>query len=464
MTIQQQLSQLPSVDECLKSAHGRKWLEFYPRKTVLRSIREVIDMKRKAILNGEISDVSIEIISRDIDAAAKKLSAYKLIPLINATGIVIHTNLGRSILSERAVDHMVAAARSYSNLEYEIPAGKRGKRYSHIKDIIRELTGAEDAVVVNNNAAAVLLCLDTFARNREVIVSRGELVEIGGSFRIPEVMKASGAILREVGTTNKTHPSDYEQALCGDTSLLLKVHQSNYRVIGFTEEVPIEKLVKLGKEYKIPVVTDLGSGCMIDLTKYGVPGEPTVQEVVRTGADIVTFSGDKLLGGPQAGIIIGREKLMRKIQKNPMLRAMRIDKMTLASLEATFMQYLDEEKARKEIPTLRMLTQPVDDIKRRAKKIFASLRKDVPDHVTLEVVADESQAGGGSLPEISFPTFAVSLRPTGISVNELEKRLRTGDPPVIARIKDNALLFDARTVQDREVKGLAGCVRSALSL
>lgn len=359
---------------------------------------------------------------------------------------------------------MVAAVRSYSNLEYNIPAGKRGKRYSHIKDIIRELTGAEDAVVVNNNAAAVLLCLDTFARNREVIVSRGELVEIGGSFRIPEVMKASGAILREVGTTNKTHPSDYEQALCGDTSLLLKVHQSNYRVIGFTEEVPIEQLVKLGKEYKIPVVTDLGSGCMIDLTKYGVRGEPTVQEVVRTGADIVTFSGDKLLGGPQAGIIIGREKLMRKIQKNPMLRAMRIDKMTLASLEATFMQYLDEEKARKEIPTLRMLTQPVDDIKRRAKKIFASLRKDLPDHVTLEVVADESQAGGGSLPEISFPTFAVSLRPTGISVNELEKRLRTGDPPVIARIKDNALLFDARTVQDREVKGLAGCVRSALSL
>ncbi len=464
MTIQQQLSQLPSVDECLKSAYGQKWLEFYPRKTVLRSIREVIDMKRKAILNGEISDVSIEVISRDIDAAAKKLSAYKLIPLINATGIVIHTNLGRSILSERAVDHMVAAARSYSNLEYDIPAGKRGKRYSHIKDIIRELTGAEDAVVVNNNAAAVLLCLDTFARNREVIVSRGELVEIGGSFRIPEVMKASGAILREVGTTNKTHPSDYEQALCGDTSLLFKVHQSNYRVIGFTEEVPIEKLVKLGKEYKIPVVTDLGSGCMIDLTKYGVRGEPTVQEVVRTGADIVTFSGDKLLGGPQAGIIIGREKLMRKIQKNPMLRAMRIDKMTLASLEATFMQYLDEEKARKEIPTLRMLTQPVDDIKRRAKKIFASLRKDVPDHVTLEVVADESQAGGGSLPEISFPTFAVSLRPAGISVNELEKRLRTGDPPVIARIKDNALLFDARTVQDREVKGLAGCVRSALSL
>jgi L-seryl-tRNA(Ser) seleniumtransferase len=464
MTIQQQLSQLPSVDECLKSAYGQKWLESYPRKTVLRSIREVIDIKRKAILSGVISDVSIEVISRQIEAAVKKLSAYKLIPLINATGVVIHTNLGRSILSDRAVDHMVATASSYSNLEYDVYAGKRGKRYSHIKDIISELTGAEDAVVVNNNAAAVLLCLDTFAKGREVIVSRGELVEIGGSFRIPEVMKASGAILREVGTTNKTHPADYEEALCGDTALLLKVHQSNYRVIGFTEEVPIEQLVKLGKEYRIPVVTDLGSGCMIDLVKYGVRGEPTVQEVVRTGADIVTFSGDKLLGGPQAGIIIGREKLMRKVQKNPMLRAMRIDKMTLASLEATFMQYLDEEKAIKEIPTLRMLTQPVDEIKRRAKKIFASLRKDVPGHAQLEVIADESQAGGGSLPEVNFPTFAVSLKPSHISVNELEKRLRIGEPPVIARIKGNALLFDARTVQDKEVKGLAGCVRSALSL
>lgn len=464
MTVQEQLSQLPSVDECLKSPYGQKWLDSFPRKTVLRAVREVIALTRKGILNGSTSGVSIEAIAQDIEVAVKKYSSYKLRPLINATGIVIHTNLGRSVLSDRAIDHVVATARSYSNLEYEISAGKRGKRYSHIKDIIRGLTGAEDAVVVNNNAAAVLLCLDTFAKGREVIVSRGELVEIGGSFRIPEVMKASGAILREVGTTNKTHFADYEQALCGDTALLLKVHQSNYRVIGFTEEVPIEKLVKLGNEYRIPVIADLGSGCMINLEKYGVHGEPTVQEVVRTGADIVTFSGDKLLGGPQAGIIIGKEKFIRKIQKNPMLRAMRIDKMTLASLEATFMQYLDDEKAGREIPTLRMLTQPLDEIKRRAKKISAYLGKQISTHSKVELIEDESQAGGGSLPEINFPTFSVSLKPSHISVNELEKRLRLGDPPVIARIKDNALLIDARTIQDKEVKLLAECVRSAFAL
>jgi L-seryl-tRNA(Ser) seleniumtransferase len=463
MEIRHRLSQLPSVDECLKSSYGGKWLDSFPRKTVLRAIRDVIDSRRKEILNGATADVSIDAISHDIEKTIKKYSAYKLRPLINATGVVIHTNLGRSILSDKAIDHVTKTARSFSNLEYEITTGKRGKRYSNIKDIITELTGAEDAVVVNNNAAAVLICLDTFAKGKEVIVSRGELVEIGGSFRIPEVMKASGAILREVGTTNKAHLADYENALCGNTALLLKVHQSNYRVIGFTEEVPIEKLLKIGKEYKIPVVDDLGSGCMIDLKKYGVHGEPTVQEVVKTGADIVTFSGDKLLGGPQAGIIIGKEKYIQKIQKNPLLRAMRIDKMTLASLEATFMQYLDEEKAIKEIPTLRMLTESADVIKRRAKKILSSLKKNIADHAKLEVVPDESQAGGGSLPEINFPTFAVSIKPSNISVNELEKRLRLGSPPVIARIKGDALLMDARTVQEGEIKMLVSSVIAALS-
>ena len=463
MTIQEQLSQLPSVDECLKSSYGEKWLDSFPRKTVLRAIREVIDAKRKEILSGAVPDVSLDALSHDIEAAIRKHSAYKLRPLINATGVVIHTNLGRSILSAKTIEHVINTARSYSNLEYEITTGRRGKRYSHIKDIIKELTGAEDAVVVNNNAAAVLICLDTFAKGKEVIVSRGELVEIGGSFRIPEVMESSGAILREVGTTNKTHLADYENALCGNTALLLKVHQSNYRVIGFTEEVPIEKLMKIGKEYKIPVIADLGSGCMIDLQKYGVHGEPTVQEVVKTGADIVTFSGDKLLGGPQAGIIIGKEKFIQKIQKNPLLRALRIDKMTLASLEATFMQYLDEEKAIKEIPTLRMLTESADVIKRRAKKILSSLKKDISNQAKLEVTPDESQAGGGSLPEINFPTFVVSIKPSNISVNELEKRLRLGDPPVIARIKGDSLLIDARTVQDGEVKVLVSGIVAAFN-
>jgi L-seryl-tRNA(Ser) seleniumtransferase len=434
MTIREKLSKLPSVDECLKSDQGQKWLESYYRKTVVRSIREVVGSKRKEILDGKDPDVSLDIISSDIEAAIKRFSAYKLRPLINATGIVIHTNLGRSVLSEKAIENVAAIAGRYSNLEYEISKGKRGKRYSHLKDILLELTGAEDAVVVNNNAAAVLICLDTFARGREVIVSRGELVEIGGSFRVPEVMKSSGAILREVGTTNKTHLSDYENALCGNTGLLMKVHQSNYKITGFTEE---------------------------SLEKYGIQGEPTVQDVIKQGADLVSFSGDKLLGGPQAGIIVGREKLVKKIQKNPMLRAMRIDKMTFAALEATFMQYLDEEKAIKDIPTVRMLTETRDIIKKRAKKILSALKKAVPDHVDTDVRPDHSRAGGGSLPEADFPTFAVSLKPKGISVNELEKKLRLGDPPVIARIKEDVLLFDARTVQDNEIKILVNCIISA---
>ncbi len=463
MTIQQKLSQLPQVDECLKSPYGQRWLASSYRKIVVRSIREVIELKRKEILEGSAPEVTIDAISRDIEEAIKKLSAYKLRPLINATGVVIHTNLGRAILSEKAIENVVATARSYSNLEYEISKGKRGKRYSHIKDIIKELTGAEDAIVVNNNAAAVLICLDTFAKGKEVIVSRGELVEIGGSFRVPEVMKSSGAILREVGTTNKTHLFDYEDAVCGNTGLLLKVHQSNYKVIGFTEEVSIEKLVKLGREFKIPVVADLGSGCMISLEKYGVFGEPAVQEIINAGADIVTFSGDKLLGGPQSGIIVGKEKLIQKIQKNSMLRAVRIDKMTFAALEATFMQYLDEEKAVKNIPTLKMLTESQKEIKRRAKRIFSSLKKYIFNHAKLEILPDQSRAGGGSLPETDFPTFVLSIKPMKISVNALEKKLRLGDPPVIARIKEDVLLIDARTVQDKEVKILVDCVILALS-
>lgn len=278
MPDKKKLSQLPSVDEFIKSPYGEEWIQKYYRKIIVRSIRETIDSKRKELLKGNDVDISIDAIAVEIEKNIIRHSAYNLRPLINASGVVIHTNLGRSILSDNALENIVATARSYSNLEYEIAKGKRGKRYAHIKDILVELTGAEDAVVVNNNAAAVLICLDTFAKDREVIVSRGELVEIGGSFRIPEVMKSSGAILREVGTTNKTHMSDYENAVCGNTGLLLKVHQSNYKISGFTQEVPVPDLVKVGKEFKIPVVSDLGSGCMISLKPYGVHDEPTVRK------------------------------------------------------------------------------------------------------------------------------------------------------------------------------------------
>ncbi len=462
MTIQQKLSRLPQVNECLNSAPGKQWLRSFYRAVVVKSIREVIDEKRGEILAGESPEITLDALAADIEEAIKKHSAYKLRPLINASGVVIHTNLGRSILSEQAIRNVVAVAGSYSNLEYEISQGKRGKRYSHIKDIITELTGAEDAIVVNNNAAAVLICLDTFARGKEAVVSRGELVEIGGSFRVPEVMKSSGAILREVGTTNKTHLYDYSNAVCGNTGLFLKIHQSNYKIVGFTEEVTIENLAKIGREFKVPVAADLGSGCVINLEKYGIHDETTVQVVIKQGADLVTFSGDKLLGGPQAGIIVGKKRYVQKIQKNPMLRAMRIDKMTFAALEATFMQYLDEEKALRHIPTMRMLTQPGGEIKKRARRILNLLKK-LPDGTAgLEIIPDQSRAGGGSLPEADFPTFALSIRPRKISVNELEKRLRRGETPVIARIKEQELLIDARTVLDNEVKVLAGCIIAAL--
>ncbi|MBL7031999.1 MAG: L-seryl-tRNA(Sec) selenium transferase [Nitrospira sp.] len=457
------LANLPSVDEYLKCQYGRNWLKSYNRKTVLRAIRETIDAKRKEILDGNDPEVSLDALSGDIESSIKRLSAYKLKPLINATGVVIHTNLGRSALSDKALENMTAIAAGYSNLEYEIAKGKRGKRYSHLKDVLTEITGAEDAVVVNNNAAAVLICLDTFAKGKEVIVSRGELVEIGGSFRVPDVMESSGAILREVGTTNKTHISDYENAFCGNTAMLMKVHQSNYKVIGFTEEVSIEDLAKLSKEFKTPFVSDLGSGSIISLEKYGIHGEPTVMDVIKAGADLVTFSGDKLLGGPQAGIIVGKKKLIQKIQKNPMLRAMRIDKMTFAALEATFMQYLDEEKAVRDIPTVRMLTEPQEVIKKRAKKILTALKKSILEQAALDVISDQSRAGGGSLPETDFPTFSVSIKPLNIKVNALEKRLRLGEPPVIARIKEDTLLIDARTIEDKEIKTLVKCIVDALN-
>ncbi len=461
---QEQLSKIPSVDEILKSPQGIRYLQSTPRRIVLKAVREVLAKTRNCIIRGNPpGEITVDSILPDIQRVIRELSAYKLKPLINATGVVIHTNLGRAVLSEEALENTMRIAGNYSNLEYEIKRGRRGKRYSHIRDILVELSGAEDTVVVNNNAAAVLLCLRVFAYAREVVVSRGELVEIGGSFRIPEVMQSSGAILREVGATNKTHISDYENALSGNTSLLLKVHPSNYQLIGFTEEVPLKELVRLGKTYRIPVMSDLGSGCMVDLERYGISGEQTVQDVIRTGVDIVTFSGDKLLGGPQAGIILGKKKFIERIQKDPFLRALRIDKMTLASLEATLKLHLDEEKAVEKIPTLSMLTQPVERIKKRAQRISASLKRQISARATVEIAADQSRAGGGSLPETDFPTFVVAIKPAFLSVNAFEKRLRESNPPVIARIQDDTLLVDARTVQDKEVKTLVNCIVTAVS-
>lgn len=458
---QKLLQELPSVDEILKSPAVVKWCKIYSRRYVLKSIREIIDMRRKEILEMGFSDVTLEGISREIELKIQELSSYSLQPVMNATGVVIHTNLGRAILSERMLENIKKVAGNYSNLEYDLERGKRGKRYVHIKGILKELTGAEDALIVNNNAAAVLLCLNTLAKGKEVVVSRGELVEIGGSFRLPDVMAVSGAILREVGTTNKTHLYDYKNAINENTGLILKVHQSNYRIMGFTEDVPLKDLKGLSEKYHIPLMYDLGSGCMIDLRPYGIYSEPTVQEIVKADVDVITFSGDKLLGGPQGGIIVGRREYIERIQKNPLTRAVRIDKLTLAAFEATLMEYLDEDKAVKNIPVLKMLFQKPERIKEKAKRIALNLKRQIK-NAEIDVVEDISKAGGGSLPEIDFPTYAVSIKPENISVNDLEERLRKGVPAIIARIKEDALLIDARTVRNSDIEGLIKGIHAAL--
>jgi L-seryl-tRNA(Ser) seleniumtransferase len=459
---QKLLAGLPSVDEILKSGQGAEWLNTYPRKYVLLAIREAIDLRRKEIIEGLAVDLSEEVMGADIERIIERLCSFSLKPLINATGVVIHTNLGRSTLSEKALENIRIVSENYSNLEYDIEKGKRGKRYTHIKRILREITGAEDALIVNNNAAAVLLCLNTFSKGREVIVSRGELVEIGGSFRMPDVMTASGALLREVGTTNKTHLYDYEKAINESTSLILKIHKSNYRIIGFTDEVSVEDLVNIGRQHQIPVMFDLGSGCLIDLKPFGIHDEPSVKDIVKTGIDLTTFSGDKLLGGPQGGVIVGKREYIERLQKNPMTRAMRIDKLTLAGFEATLMEYGDEEKAVEHIPTLRMLLQKPEEIQRRANKIAKRLKAEIKDaHIC--VMADSSRAGGGSLPEVALPTYVAAVKSEAVSVNDLEERLRKGNPPIITRIKDDSLIIDARTVRDKDFEVLVKRIKSALS-
>lgn len=460
--IQELLSRLPSVDEVLKSDHCKMWHERYPRRYVVQAIREIIDIRRKEIISGTIRDTSIEEMVPDIELLIERLSSPSLRPVINATGVVIHTNLGRSILSEKVMDNVLRIATSYCNLEYDLAEGKRGKRYSHIKRLLIEVTGAEDGLAVNNNAAAVLLCLNEMAKGKEVIVSRGELIEIGGSFRIPDVMLSSGAILREVGTTNKTHFYDYEKAINENTALILKVHPSNYRIKGFTEDVAIEELVRLGQSRGVPVMYDLGSGCLIDLKPFGIQSEPSVKDMVSKGVDLVTFSGDKLLGGPQAGLIVGKKVWIERIQKNPLTRAVRIDKLTLSALEMTLFEYLDEEKARKTIPTLRMLLEDPLRIKERAKKIYNSLKRTIK-NAEMELIHDISRAGGGSLPEVDFPTYAVTIKPFSLSVKRLEERLRSGNPPVIVRIREDRIILDARTIESKEIPELVARIKEALA-
>jgi L-seryl-tRNA(Ser) seleniumtransferase len=465
---QQLLRKLPSVDEILKENKTKQWLEAFPRVLVLDAVRTALDRKRTAILQTTDTKadellVSLTGILDDAGRILTSLSEPSLKTVINATGVVVHTNLGRSILSQKAIQRVVETAGSYSNLEYDIPAGERGKRHVHIEGILTRLTGVEAATAVNNNAAAVLLCLNTIARGKEVIVSRGELVEIGGSFRVPDVMERSGAKLREVGTTNKTHLKDYEKAINENTALLLKVHTSNYKIVGFTKEVQPEELVKLGKKYNLPVMWDLGSGSFVDLSTYGAGGEPTVQQAVNSGVDVLTFSGDKLLGGPQAGLILGKKAWIDPIRSNPLARALRIDKLTMAALDATLRQYLDLEKATRDIPTLWMLTQPLDEIQRKAGLLSTGLNGFGDEKLTVSLQEDTSQSGGGALPTGNFPTKTVCIRHERLSANKIESALRVGTPHIIARIKEGMVVFDPRTLNDEEISRIIAAVKKILT-
>jgi len=465
---QQALRKIPSVDEILSRPEITDLLKSYPRTVVVEAVRKGLGRLREELLNQkEISEFEESLFSferllplfqKEIDLQVRP----RLRRVINATGVVIHTNLGRSPLHPSALQHMIDISKTYSNLEYDLDLGERGSRYSHVEETLCRLSGAESALVVNNNAGAVLLSLNTMAEGREVIVSRGELVEIGGAFRIPDVMKRSGALLREIGTTNRTHVSDYQEAIGSQTGLLLKVHTSNFRVTGFTSSVPLQDLVQLGRQHEIPVMDDLGSGCLLDLTQYGLEKEPTVQEAIATGADVVTFSGDKLLGGPQAGIILGKKSFLDQIKVNPLTRALRIDKLTLAALESTLLLYLDQKIAMKEIPTLRMLSLDRGKLKRRGRRLLKRLSEMIRKEATLTLREDVSQVGGGALPLQELRTMVLAIKPLHASLNGFEENLRKSDPPIISRISKDELVLDMRTVFDEEILLLAAGLEKAL--
>lgn len=445
------LRKIPGVDEMLQSDAARSWLARYPRVLVVEAIRSVLGELREAILSQPENEApavpSLPDLAAAVQERLRQTARLSLRPVINATGVILHTNLGRSPLGPETLAHVLEVARGYANLEYDLHQGGRGKRYRHVERLLCRLTGAEAATVVNNNAAAVLLVLNTLAQGKEVVVSRGELVEIGGSFRIPEVMEKSGARLREVGTTNKTHLRDYEQAVGPDTGLLLKVHTSNYQIVGFAQEVPLGDLVRLGRQRGLPVMYDLGSGSFVDLRKAGIGREPTAQEAVRAGVDVVTFSGDKLLGGPQAGLIVGRRDLLEKIRSNPLARAVRVDKLTLAALEHTLWLYLSgEDRAVQAIPTLRMLSLSLPILARRARNLASAIRKATQGRLEVGTQPEHSQAGGGSLPLGHLPTRVVTLRPRHGSAARLEEALRRNDPPIVVRVKEGRLLLDPRTL------------------
>lgn len=450
MDKQTALRSLPKTDELLKREDLSALATTVPRSVVLDAVRDAVESVRARVLAGESVVFDDGTVVADAIALAAVRMRPSLRPVINATGIIVHTNLGRSRLCKEALQAVADVAANYSTLEYDVESGERGSRHVHVERLIRDVTGAEAALAVNNNAAAVLLSISALAARKEAIVSRGQLVEIGGSFRIPDIMRQSGAKMVEVGTTNKTHLSDYESAITTKTGMLLKVHSSNFRVVGFTEEVSLAELVQLGVKTGVPVYEDQGSGVLVDLGPYGLPDEPTVRASVDAGADLVSASGDKLLGGPQAGILAGKASVIERLKKHPLARALRLDKMTLAALEATLRLYLDPERVMREIPTLRMLTRGPEEVAVRARLMVDRIVAATGDALWVSAMPDVSRAGGGALPMADIPTTVVMLAPRTMSANDLEERLRLGSPTIVARIKDDHVVLDPRTLTEAE--------------
>lgn len=459
MTVNEILRKLPKVDLLLNEEKIQNLCQEYGRGIVVDCIREELDRMRMLAVSGDIETVEkyLEDFAKQVEKKVLKESEYPLRKVCNATGIILHTNLGRAPLGKIHLDAMSQAICGYSNLEYDLECGQRGKRWTHYGDLVAKIAGTEAAIAVNNNAASLTLIFSALSKGKEVIVSRGESIEIGGKFRIPEVIEQSGAILKEVGTTNRTRIADYEKAINENTGALLKVHTSNYKVVGFTEEATLEELVELGKKYNLPVIMDLGSGVLVDLEKFGLAHEPTVQEQVRTGADLVCFSGDKLLGGPQAGIIVGKKSCIEKLEHFPLMRAIRLDKCAIAALSATFREYIDETRAVKTIPVLSMIARPLEELKAQAQTLYGEV-KEFAAYAKLQVEESISMVGGGSLPGETLASFALTLQPKNMSCEELMEKMRNQEVPVIAHIKNEKIWLDMRTILPEEMEYLKKCL------
>lgn len=451
------LRKLPKVDELLMDERVAEASCNLLREQVVDVIRTVIETVRREILGSDEaldeSYVSYDMVADKVIQAVRNSHVKSLRRVINGTGVVLHTNLGRAKLSKSAMEAVAEVADKYSTLEYDPAKGGRGSRHVHVEKVIEKITGAEAAMVVNNNAAATTICLAAMGRGKEMIISRGELVEIGGSFRIPEIMEESGAHLAEVGTTNKVKLSDYKNKINENTGAIMKVHTSNYKIIGFTEEVPLKELVKLGREENLPVIYDMGSGLMINLRDYGIE-EPTVREAMADGADIILFSGDKLLGGPQGGVIIGKKKYIDMMKSHPLARILRVDKMTLSAMEATFKEYYDDENAKEKIPVLSMLTRSEEKLKTDAEKLLEMIKKEAP-ALDAKVEATEDVVGGGSAPATVLKGYSVSVQWNEASSQEIERRLRMDALPIIVRINHDKVLFDVRTIAEDEYRIIA---------